>query len=342
MTIKTRINSNVVLILISIFLFLPIGTSIAAAESEFPFKAAVTENDVNLRAGYNQNFTSLKKLEKGDEVVVIDRYFSWYQVMLPSDVYSFVHRDYIDNEHKVTANRLNVRAGPGSQYHILAKIKKGQEVKIISESGDWYKIISPSQASGWIHEDYLKKIANLDSTDIAEITTADNELSSGINEFDDLKEDTADLQEEAYRRLPKIEAQKLGSYTLKELQGLKKSYKDYLAKYPDAQQVDSLRYKINLLNIQENNKKEKMSYEEPLSSSANQIIITGTLRDLGRIIGTDASHKLKIDGKTRYYLKSKKINLDKYVFKQVEIEGFIEDDDSRYPLIYVENIKEAD
>jgi SH3 domain protein len=342
MVIKRNISSKVVLVLIGIFLFLPAESSMAQGENEFPFKAEVTEGSVNLRAGYNQNFTSLKKLKKGEEVVVIDRYFSWYQVMLPADVFSYVHKDYIDNSHQVTANRLNVRAGPGSEYHILAKLKRGQRVKVLSESGNWYKIVSPPQASGWIHEDFLQKTADLDSIKITEVTIADNELSSSQNEFDDLKEDIAALQEEAYRRLPDIEAQKLGSYTLKELQDIKKAYNDYLSNYPDTRQTEELKYKINLLNIQENNKKEKMSSKEASASLENEITISGTLRDLGRIIGTDATHKLKIDGKTKYYLKSDSINLDKYIFKQVELKGLIEDASSRYPLIYVEKIKEED
>ena len=54
---------------------------------------------------------------------------------------------------KVTANVLNVREGPGTNYKILRTVKKGQKWLIRDEKNGWGKI-----RVGWIKLSYTKKV----------------------------------------------------------------------------------------------------------------------------------------------------------------------------------------
>lgn len=54
---------------------------------------------------------------------------------------------------KVTASLLNVRAGAGTNYKIVATIKKDSTHKLLEEKDGWGKI-----SSGWIKSDYYQKI----------------------------------------------------------------------------------------------------------------------------------------------------------------------------------------
>lgn len=54
---------------------------------------------------------------------------------------------------KVTANRLNVREGAGTQYKVIKTIKKGEEWLIRDEKNGWGKI-----RIGWIKLSYTKKV----------------------------------------------------------------------------------------------------------------------------------------------------------------------------------------
>ena len=64
----------------------------------------------------------------------------------------------------VTADKLNVRTGAGTNYSImtmdgnLVKLVKGTEVTIISESGDWYYVSSTyndKEVKGYVSSEYI-------------------------------------------------------------------------------------------------------------------------------------------------------------------------------------------
>lgn len=53
----------------------------------------------------------------------------------------------------VKASALNVRSGPGTEFRILDKVKKGDHVTVVEVSGDW-KWIDPGK--GWVAARYLE------------------------------------------------------------------------------------------------------------------------------------------------------------------------------------------
>jgi N-acetylmuramoyl-L-alanine amidase len=52
----------------------------------------------------------------------------------------------------VTADTLNVRAGPGTGYLITRRLKKGDAVNVIETEGAWVRISSYE----WVFADYLR------------------------------------------------------------------------------------------------------------------------------------------------------------------------------------------
>lgn len=55
----------------------------------------------------------------------------------------------------VTADVLNVRSGPGTNYEIIGKLNKGAKVKIASKKGNWYDIYFGNHG-GYVSADYIK------------------------------------------------------------------------------------------------------------------------------------------------------------------------------------------
>ena len=53
---------------------------------------------------------------------------------------------------EVTASSLNVRSGPGTNFGVLRKVYKGNEVQAGERRGDWVRIDS----DGWVHGAYLR------------------------------------------------------------------------------------------------------------------------------------------------------------------------------------------
>ena len=54
---------------------------------------------------------------------------------------------------KITASLLNVRAGAGTKYKILATVKRDSVHELLEERNDWGRI-----SQGWISSAYYKKL----------------------------------------------------------------------------------------------------------------------------------------------------------------------------------------
>ncbi|MDP4087737.1 MAG: SH3 domain-containing protein, partial [Bacillota bacterium] len=56
----------------------------------------------------------------------------------------------------VTASSLHVRTGPSTSYAIMHVLWNGNQVKVIGESGGWYKILLSDGRTGWVSGTYLQ------------------------------------------------------------------------------------------------------------------------------------------------------------------------------------------
>lgn len=137
------------------------------ANEQFPFLATVSKPSVNIRAGGNTNFERLAQLEKGDEIIVLGKVYDWYKIQLPATAKAYVRADYLKiGENPTTAeligDNVNVRAAANSNSSSLAVLKKGDIVRTITLTNGWWQIQAPTQAVGWVRQDFLTfKSSNL-------------------------------------------------------------------------------------------------------------------------------------------------------------------------------------
>jgi len=132
---------------------------ISKADEQFPFLGEVSRGPVNVRAGANINFEVVDKLSQGAEVVVLGKSYEWYKVQLPSTASGFIRADYIKASGKtgvVSGNKVNIRAKADSESAILGQVHKGEQVKLIAQANGWWKLEPPAQATGWVHQDFLR------------------------------------------------------------------------------------------------------------------------------------------------------------------------------------------
>lgn len=59
---------------------------------------------------------------------------------------------------KVDAPKINLRSGPGANYPALGQLSKNTWVKIISQSGDWYRIALPDKKQAFAHKKLLSPV----------------------------------------------------------------------------------------------------------------------------------------------------------------------------------------
>lgn len=58
----------------------------------------------------------------------------------------------------VTATTLNVRSGPGTQYKLVATVKKNEYIRVFAGVGDWYIVQVEGDYVGAVNKKYIKPI----------------------------------------------------------------------------------------------------------------------------------------------------------------------------------------
>ena len=151
-------------ILLAICLFvssITVGAS-AAGTVQATKVATVDASSLRLRAAPSTSSRTLDYAPKGDYVIIYGKSGSWYQVEY-NLTKGYMHESYLTTYSRrnvelgygsVTANKVNVRSGPGTSHSSLTRANQGDQAYIIGFNNQWYKVIYNSHI-GYIRSDYL-------------------------------------------------------------------------------------------------------------------------------------------------------------------------------------------
>jgi len=145
------------------------------ADAQYPFIAEVVGTDVYVRSGNSTADYPCTKVNTPDKVTVVDEEYGWAKILPPDGCYSWIYKAYVkinsDNPTVGVLTHDNVRvwAGAdsiesGSSSGLQTKLNKGEIVDLFAdqpETGDYYKIKSPTGAHLWISANYLKYVSPL-------------------------------------------------------------------------------------------------------------------------------------------------------------------------------------
>ena len=81
----------------------------------------------------------------------------------------------------VTATTLNVRSGPGTQYKIIATVKKNEYIRVFAGVGDWYIVQVEGDYVGAVSKQYVKPIYPNSSNSGNTNTNTGNTQTSTMN-----------------------------------------------------------------------------------------------------------------------------------------------------------------
>lgn len=101
----------------------------------------------------------------------------------------------------ITADRLNVRSGPGVQYAVISKLTNGAQVKVTGQAaaGDWLRIALESGEEGWIAAAYATRLEGESSNPpVANVAVGAAAITPGITAKAAPEETTAITTPTAY------------------------------------------------------------------------------------------------------------------------------------------------
>lgn len=137
----------------------------SGASANSPAVSKADRVNVRSRPGYAGEIVA--QLRKGQAVEVLETLTlrkpaageppAWTKIVLPAETPVWASADHIDAQtHKVTADVLNVRAGPSYEFGALARVKRGTQVHPLGESKDgWMRISAPEGSVGFVPSIWL-------------------------------------------------------------------------------------------------------------------------------------------------------------------------------------------
>ena len=116
--------------------------------------ATVTKDKVNVRARADKNAEVVTQLSKGESVEVLDRKGDWLHIALPVTAKCYVAGKFI-KDGAVTADAVNVRCGPGTNFKDVGKLAKGEAVEVVEAKGEWTQIKPTAHCRGWVAAEFV-------------------------------------------------------------------------------------------------------------------------------------------------------------------------------------------
>lgn len=135
-----------------------------------PSAAVVTVSIANVRSGPGTNFSKVGAAKKGARLEIVAQKSGWYKLKISRVITGWIRGDCLAVAAKGTGSSqpkppilvsttkiiiisstfVNVRNGPGVGYAKIGGVNKGQQFKIIAESGGWFKVNLSGKKIGWI------------------------------------------------------------------------------------------------------------------------------------------------------------------------------------------------
>jgi len=171
-----------------------------ASAQEYPFEAVVEidEKQVEIRSGASMGAYPVGVAKKGDRLTAHQNLYGWYQVDAPTGTHSYVEQAFVEAKGDgsvgvVTQDKTKIRAAamngdPGISLRTQVLLSQGDQVKIVEEVGDYFKILPPNGARVWMPPNSIRRVSL--SEQVAATETKDAKADTGKEPKSDKTEKT--------------------------------------------------------------------------------------------------------------------------------------------------------
>lgn len=151
----------------------------------------VNTDNLNMRNGAGTSYRIIMKLKKGTVVELLSQSNGWAKIRYDGRL-GYVSMQYLNEYQSQGSNNintatkqantdnLNVRSGPNTSYSVVGKLKKGEKVKVLSESNGWSKIDYKGKIS-YTSSRYLSNVSSQPTNPTPEEKPGDIKANKIVN-----------------------------------------------------------------------------------------------------------------------------------------------------------------
>ncbi|UCE05132.1 MAG: SH3 domain-containing protein [bacterium] len=133
-------------------------------------KTLLVKERAYIRYGPTIEYEVVEVVEKGTRLTLLSQKGDWYEVRTPQGNTGWIYKQFLVQTwaattqdvtveevplYLVTNTDCNIRQGYGTNWEIIARVKKGTILVKIGQRDNWLRIRMPDQKIGWIREDLV-------------------------------------------------------------------------------------------------------------------------------------------------------------------------------------------
>jgi SH3-like domain-containing protein len=135
--------------------------------SKFQFQGVINANAVYIRSGPGEGYYPTDKIDKDTPVTVVGIKFDWLKIEPPAGSFCYVAKAFVEKRGDGTVGRvtkpdINVRAGsnvnPTMRTTVQTKLNVGQDVQILGEVDEYFKIKPPEGAYLYVNKQFVDPV----------------------------------------------------------------------------------------------------------------------------------------------------------------------------------------
>ena len=122
----------------------------------------ISSGNLNVRRSASSSSAIVSSLKKHTFVALVSKSGLWWHVEYEKGKFGYVHGDYITTMSgkpmtvSISSGYLNVRSGPSTDYSKTGNLVKGETVIVLSQTGEWRRILYHGTKTGYVNSVYLK------------------------------------------------------------------------------------------------------------------------------------------------------------------------------------------
>ena len=240
---------------------------------------------------------------------------------------------------EINSGIVNIRAGQDVNFERLGRLKKGDQVVVVGESYNWYKIKLSDQADCYVSDTLFEPRAGaitVAKADKIRVRAGSGEKSAVIGQI-------------GKGTFVRIRGHSIGWYLIEPMEGIygwvAKEFVVFKSRVIPPPKVIS-DPAANIFNVPYDGRAAAAPGTGDFGSAQRQpelFSVTGQVEDLGRIIEPqDIRYKLLINGQVSYYLQGPRTLIDRFEHHTVKIEGTLKEEAKKaygFPVIQVSQIR---